>query len=108
MDGTASSDLDEDSLRYSWSQIDDNQVVTLSDDTSDAPSFMAPHVDSPTDFVFKLVVNDGTFDSEPDTVTIAVSPGEHISRNTDTIDSNHQNEAANDLAPDINENSTGY
>jgi hypothetical protein len=69
LDGSGSRDEDGDDLTYLWTQPD-GTTVTLSDATAAQPTFTAP--DQPSDLTFSLVVNDGTEDSEPDTVTISV------------------------------------
>jgi len=69
LDGSGSGDEDGDDLTYLWTQTE-GTTVTLSDATAAQPTFTAP--DQPSDLTFSLVVNDGTEDSEPDTVTILV------------------------------------
>ena len=71
LDGTASSDPDNDTLTYSWTQISGPAVV-LDDATSPTPSFTAPGGASTTPVVFQLVVNDGTVNSAPVTVTVSM------------------------------------
>ena len=70
LDGSASSDVDRDSLTYSWTFISrpTGSTATLSNANTVAPSFSA---DQGGDYVVQLVVNDGTVDSLPDTVTIS-------------------------------------
>ncbi len=70
LDGTGSSDADDDALTYSWTQTDGTEV-TLDDATSATPSFTAPT--GPDSLEFSLVVNDGTDDSEADTVSVTVN-----------------------------------
>ncbi|WP_103258710.1 PKD domain-containing protein [Tabrizicola aquatica] len=78
LDGSASSDADGSSLSYAWTQLSGPTVV-LSSTTSVTPSFDAPVLAlgvADAELVFQLVVNDGTVDSPPDTVTITVTaPG---------------------------------
>jgi hypothetical protein len=73
LDGSASTDVEHDSLTYRWIQIDGAAVsLDLSDPVR--PAFVAPEV--PRDgaaLVFQLIVNDGTADSAPAQVTIEVS-----------------------------------
>jgi len=76
LDGTASTDADGDSLRYTWSFISTPEEIDFNNSTSDKPGFRAM-VNG--DYVVKLVVNDGTEDSEPDTMVVSVTgdvPGE--------------------------------
>ena len=73
LDGTASADPDElDVITYTWTSIDG---AVLDDNTLAQPSFTAPEPPAlmkDSTFRFELVVNDGTVDSEPDTVSIFV------------------------------------
>ncbi len=69
LDGTASSDPDTDPLSYSWTGP---AGITLSDNASDSPTFTAPEVTADTTFMFTLIVNDGTIDSNADTVLVIV------------------------------------
>ncbi len=84
LDGTKSRDPDKDRLKYRWRQII-GPDVELSDPDAITPTFTAPDVDRPTTLVFELIVDDGyrvesvhptceSGRSEPDTVTIAVTP----------------------------------
>ncbi len=80
LDGSASSDADNDTLTYSWRQISGTSV-TLSDPTAEEPTFTAPG--SPDILVFGLKVSDitkelhhhnpNTYESTEDTVTITVT-----------------------------------
>ena len=65
------SDPDGDSLSYSWEQTG-GPDVTLSSATSPSPTFTAPTVDANTKLTFQLTVNDGTTDSESDTVIVTI------------------------------------
>ena len=72
LDGSNSSDPEGQPLTYKWTQTS-GTTVTLSGDTSATPSFTAPAVAVDEDLVFSLVVNDGSLDSTPATVTITVT-----------------------------------
>lgn len=72
LDGTNSSDPENDPLTYSWTQIS-GPTATLSDPTSATPSFTLPVGASSDPIVFELIVNDGNLDSDPDIVTITAN-----------------------------------
>ena len=71
LDGTSSSDPDGGDLMYMWTQTT-GPTVTISNMSSAMPVFTSPAVASDTHIVFSLTVNDGTYDSLPETVTITV------------------------------------
>ncbi|MDB4341702.1 PKD domain-containing protein, partial [bacterium] len=72
LDGSASFDADNDTLTYAWAAP---SGVALSDTNGIDPTFTAPTVSTATDYIFSLVVNDGTADStNTATVTITVNP----------------------------------
>jgi uncharacterized repeat protein (TIGR01451 family) len=72
LNGTASSDADGDSLTYSWSFISrpPTSGAVLVNPASVVPTFV---IDAAGTYVVQLVVNDGTVNSLPDTVTISTS-----------------------------------
>ncbi|RDV38089.1 hypothetical protein DV096_09755 [Bradymonadaceae bacterium TMQ3] len=78
LDGTASSDPDEDELSFAWTQIE-GPTVELDDASSAAPMFVAPVLEAGEELVliFELVVSDGEFDSEPDTTEVRVTNDEN-------------------------------
>ena len=69
LDGSASTDADGNTLTHTWSfdSMPSGSSVVLSDDTVVDPTFTS---DVAGEYVLHLVVNDGTVDSAPDTVTI--------------------------------------
>ena len=72
LDGSGSSDADGDPLTYRWTftiQPEDSQP-TLSNPNIVNPTFEPPCVRGT--YVVQLIVNDGTIDSLPDTVSITV------------------------------------
>ena len=74
LDGTGSSDVDNNTLTYAWKQTL-GTTVTLSSDEVAQPTFTAPtlHVgDADVTLEFSLIVNDGTVNSLADTVSITV------------------------------------
>ncbi len=72
LDGSASSDADDDELAYSWRVAvkPAGSTPVLTDASTPTPTFTADVAGS---YVVELVVNDGIEDSEPDTVTITVT-----------------------------------
>lgn len=74
LDGTASSDIDGDPLTYKWSftSMPAHTKATLSGATTANPTFRA---DKAGTYVVKLIVNDGTVDSAPASVSIDVLKG---------------------------------
>lgn len=74
LNGSSSTDADRNQLTYDWSfvSIPTGSSASLSNPTAAMPSFVA---DSAGSYVIQLIVNDGTVNSTPDTVTIAVATG---------------------------------
>ncbi|WP_343160894.1 CARDB domain-containing protein [Halorubrum sp. CBA1125] len=73
LDASGSSDPDDDSLSYSWSETTDSGV-SLSDASAEQPTFTAPDVDSETTLEFQLEVTDDDGASDTDTVSVTVQP----------------------------------
>jgi len=69
LDGSGSSDQNNDELTYTWTAP---EGITLSSTTVAKPTFTAPEITTSTDFIFSLVVNDGLVDSPADQVIITV------------------------------------
>lgn len=69
LDGSASTDPDNDALTYKWKAPEE---ITLSSETDVKPTFTAPDVTIDTEFKFSLIVNDGIVDSPADEVIILV------------------------------------
>jgi hypothetical protein len=69
LDGSGSTDVDGDPLSYLWSfvSVPPGSNAMLSDPTAVMPMFV---VDAAGQYVVQLLVNDGSVDSAPDTVTI--------------------------------------
>ena len=72
LNGGGSSDADGDTITYSWSFTTkpSGSTATLSGATSASPTFTA---DKAGTYVVSLIVNDGTLNSSPDTVTITAN-----------------------------------
>ena len=68
LDGSGSSDSDNDKLTYSWSflSVPINSAATLNGATSASPMFVA---DRPGTYIVQLIVNDGYANSAPKTVS---------------------------------------
>ncbi|MCK4827095.1 PKD domain-containing protein, partial [bacterium] len=75
LDGSGSSDANDDLLSFQWSFTSkpSESSVTLSDSTIENPTFVA---DVNGFYDIQLIVNDGTVDSDPDTVTITANTGQ--------------------------------
>lgn len=69
LDGSLSSDADQDNLTYKWAAP---SGIALSASTSQKPTLVAPEVKKDSTLVFTLVVNDGIVDSPPATVKVLV------------------------------------
>ena len=69
LNGNGSSDVDGNALSFSWSFTakPTTSFATLSDGRAVNPGFV---IDAPGVYVVQLIVNDGTSDSAPDTVTV--------------------------------------
>jgi hypothetical protein len=72
LDGSGSTDPDDDPLTYQWTQIAGTKV-DISNPTMAHPFFFAPRAKRDAVLTFQLIVNDGSTDSEPDTVSITVT-----------------------------------
>jgi RHS repeat-associated protein len=72
LDGSGSTDVDGDALTYRWAILSTpaGSTASLSNATAVKPSFFADLIG---DYVVQLIVNDGTVDSTPSTVTITTN-----------------------------------
>ena len=79
LDGTGSTDIDGDPLTYLWSIVSRpaQSEASLPDAQSVLPNFV---VDKPGTYVAQLIVNDGTADSAPHTVTIRTNYAGPVAR----------------------------
>ncbi|MBL9048654.1 MAG: hypothetical protein JNK19_00895 [Tabrizicola sp.] len=81
LNGTASSDPENASLTYAWTQTGGTGVI-LSSDTAASPTFTAPTVAfnaAPQVLTFSLTVSDGVNTSTADTVQVTVNPAANLS-----------------------------
>jgi len=74
LNGSGSTDVDHNPLTYDWSfvSIPSGSAATLSNPTAAKPTFVA---DKAGQYAVQLIVNDGTVNSTPDTVTVAAAMG---------------------------------
>jgi RHS repeat-associated protein len=72
LDGSHSTDVDGNSLTYSWAMLNspDGSSAALSNTTAVQPTFVADRVGT---YVLQLIVNDGFVDSQPATVTVSTN-----------------------------------
>jgi len=68
LDGSASSDVEGKPVTYLWT----SEYLVLDDITSANPSFNGPEVAADTTVLVTLVVNDGKWNSAPDTVLVTI------------------------------------
>jgi hypothetical protein len=78
LDGSQSSDTDGDNLTYSWSFTGKpaGSTASLANSTAVNPDFTP---DVAGDYIIQLIVNDGTVDSTPASVTVTASTTPHHS-----------------------------
>lgn len=69
LDGSGSYDEDGNPITYLWTAL---AGITLDNNALQKPTFTAPEVKVNTNYVFTLVVNDGTDNSDPSNVTVTV------------------------------------
>jgi len=69
LDGSQSSDPNNDQLSYKWTAP---TGITLSSTTIANPTFYAPYINEETQYTFALVVNDGIVNSDPAIVRVTV------------------------------------
>ncbi len=73
LDGSASSDAEDNDLEYSWRQVDSSGYsVKLSDANSAQPTFTAPEVAADTELIFQLKVTDSLGKSSAADVAVSV------------------------------------
>lgn len=83
LDGSASTDPNNDRLSFSWGQLSPRQPNTKfsTDNTASRVTFISPSVDRDTDFKFKLTVSDGKGGTAADSINILVKNVEGTASN---------------------------
>ena len=109
LDGSKSTDPDEDKLKFEWSQTKGSDVK-LSDKHVTSPSFVTPEVDKETEMQFELLVDDGNGGTSKDVVKITVQPtittadvpsdnkGDSISKDSKNNDGSKEASSKNDVS----------
>lgn len=95
LDGTGSSDPDEDMLTYNW--ISQFPGITLSDPNAVSPTFTAPDVTQISVYNFALWVNDGKVNSDTSLTSVTVIPAGELIRNGDFTERNPEWETSFNL-----------
>jgi hypothetical protein len=80
LDGTESSDPEDDPLTYAWSMTGapEGSAALLISETTDTPTFVPDLVGQ---YTVQLIVNDGFEDSEPDEVVVSAITAEDFAQN---------------------------
>ncbi|WP_414828190.1 PKD domain-containing protein [Alteromonas sp. H39] len=73
IDGSASYDPEDEALDYLWSLSPPDGSTVVLDDNASASTTFTPDVEG--EYLVTLVVNDGVFDSEPETTTVTIEIG---------------------------------
>ena len=71
LDGSGSSDDDGEIISYTWELISPDAELTITNDDKAQASFIAPAVDSITNYIFQITVTDN--DNAIDTATVTIS-----------------------------------
>lgn len=96
LDGSASSDADNDSLTYAWMQTDGPEI-TLTDSNKAIATFNAPEVSGQTVVIFELTVTDGST-TATDSVSITVTDTDVPAANTVPVAAAGADQSVNDGA----------
>ena len=92
---TASSDPDEQSLRYEWTQTDGPEA-TLSDPSAPQPTITAPEVESAATLSFEVTVSDPDGNSATATTSVTVKPATAESDETTESDGSDETTTESD------------
>jgi hypothetical protein len=101
LDGSGSSDIEQNSLIYLWNSL---SSIELSDKNSISPTFEAPNNQKDTTYSFTLKVSDGEYFSQLDTVSIFVESLSGIHKNSEENIIIYPNPASRYLGIHVNNN----
>ncbi len=84
LDGSGSTDADNDPLSFQWALITvaDGSAAVLDGASTSSPTFLA---DAEGLYIAQLIVNDGTIDSDPDTAIVSVSVRAPVDTDGDSL-----------------------
>ena len=112
LDGSASSDVEDNNLIYFWQQVDSSGYsVSLSDANISTPTFTTPQVAADTSLIFQLTVTDSLGKSSAANVTITIvynSPPTANAGNNQQVNENQLVELDGSASSDVEDSNLTY